>query len=54
MKIIKKKKIENNYSEFSNQNNIDNRTNNNNSMRKTPNNIESDKKFLDKNKKNKN
>ena len=50
----KEKKIENNYSEFSNQNNIDNRTNNNNSMRKTPNNIESDKKFLDKNKKNKN
>ena len=49
----KEKKIENNYSEFSNQNNIDNRTNNNNSMRKTPNNIESDKKFLDKNKKNK-
>ena len=50
----KEKKIENNYSEFSNQNNIDNRTNNNNSMRKTPNDIESDKKFLDKNKKNKN
>ena len=50
----KEKKIENNYSEFSNQNNIDNKTNNNNSMRKTPNDIESDKKFLDKNKKNKN
>ena len=50
----KEKKIENNYSEFSNQNNIDNRTNNNNSMRKTANDIEPDKKFLDKNKKNKN
>ena len=49
----KEKKIENNYSEFSNQNNIDNRTNNNNSMRKTANDIEPDKKFLDKNKKNK-
>ena len=48
----KEKKIENNYSEFSNQNNIDNRTNNNNSMRKTANDIEPDKKFLDKNKKN--
>ena len=50
----KEKKIENNYSEFSNQNNIDNRTNNNNSMRKTANDIEPDKKYLDKNKKNKN
>ena len=50
----KEKKIENNYSEFSNQNNIDKKTNNNNSMRKTPNDIEPDKKYLDKNKKNKN